>query len=215
MTVSGTTVSWQISGEEVLSCNCAWGCPCQFNDRPTHGRCEAFAVWDIREGHFGDTSLDGARYARIYSWPGAIPEGNGTRRLILDERTTPAQRDALTALESGQYGHPYLEIFAAMCPHTSDPIVAPIELESDRVGRRARVRIAGLAESGIEPIVNSVTGREHRVRLDLPNGFEYKQAEIANSVTWKVSAGDSLQMDHARTYAQLNHFDWSSDGTSR
>jgi len=26
----------------------------------------------IREGYFGDTRLDGVRFAGIYSWPGAI-----------------------------------------------------------------------------------------------------------------------------------------------
>jgi hypothetical protein len=36
--VSGTV--WRISGDAVGSCNCAWGCPCQFNAEPTHGRCE-------------------------------------------------------------------------------------------------------------------------------------------------------------------------------
>jgi hypothetical protein len=22
------------------ACNCDWGCPCQFNAKPTHGNCE-------------------------------------------------------------------------------------------------------------------------------------------------------------------------------
>src|SRR5690242_10480914 len=33
---------WRIAGEEAGGCNCAWGCPCQFNALPTHGRCEGF-----------------------------------------------------------------------------------------------------------------------------------------------------------------------------
>ena len=35
------------------TCNCAWGCPCQFNALPTHGRCEAMVAVRIREGHYG------------------------------------------------------------------------------------------------------------------------------------------------------------------
>ncbi len=215
MTVADSKVEWKISGEEVVSCNCAWGCPCQFNGLPTTGRCEAFLAWDIHEGHYGDTRLDGARFARVYSWPGSIPEGDGTRLLILDERTSPEQRDALVALESGQQGHPYFEIFAAVCPHTADTVVAPIEIEVDREQRRARVSIPGVGESAIEPIKNPVTGEAHRARIDLPNGFEYKQAEMGNTVSWRVTAGAPMQMEHENTYAQLNPFDWSSDGTSR
>jgi hypothetical protein len=76
---------WRVAGEEVGNCNCAWGCPCQFNALPTHGRCEGFSARQIREGYFGDIRLDGVRFAGIYSWPGAIHEGNGTRQLIVDE----------------------------------------------------------------------------------------------------------------------------------
>jgi hypothetical protein len=96
-----------------------------------------------------------------------------------------------------------------------EPVVAPIELEVDRERRLARVRIPGIGESDIEPITNPVTGEEHRARIDLPNGFEFKQAEVANSVAWKVTAGESLAMEHENTYGQLSPFDWSSDGTTR
>ena len=81
---------WQISGEEIVSCNCDWGCPCQFNAPPTTGHCEALIAYEIRDGHYGDTTLDGVRFAGIYSWPGRIDEGNGTRQIIVDERATPS-----------------------------------------------------------------------------------------------------------------------------
>src|SRR6266566_6723596 len=92
---------WRIAGEEVVSCDCAWGCPCQFNALPTHGRCEGLAGWQIREGFFGTTRLDGLRFAQIVAWPGPIHEGNGTRQIIVDEQASPEQRDALIALTSG------------------------------------------------------------------------------------------------------------------
>ena len=88
---------WRIAGEEVGNCNCSWGCPCQFNALPTTGRCEALLAWQISNGYFGDTRLDGVRFARAYWWPGAIHEGNGVRRTIIDEQATKEQRDALIA----------------------------------------------------------------------------------------------------------------------
>src|SRR5712692_8607228 len=63
---------WRIAGDEAVNYNCAWGCPCQFNALPTTGRCEAWAGWQIHEGHFGATRLNGVRFARIMSWPGPI-----------------------------------------------------------------------------------------------------------------------------------------------
>src|SRR5215469_6023606 len=92
---------WHIKAEEVANCNCAWGCPCQFNALPTYGQCEGLFVWEIGDGAFGQTRLDGVRFAIISSSPGAVHEGNGTQQLIIDDRALPEQRDALLALHSG------------------------------------------------------------------------------------------------------------------
>ena len=34
---------WSLTAKEFVNCNCAYGCPCQFNALPTHGKCEAAA----------------------------------------------------------------------------------------------------------------------------------------------------------------------------
>jgi hypothetical protein len=205
--------AWRIEADQVASCNCAWGCPCQFNALPTHGFCEALEASEIVHGYFGETTLDGVRYAQVYHWDGPVHEGNGWRLLILDERSTPAQRAAITALTSGTQGHPVFEILAEMTPNTLEPVVAPIEFAHDYERRQARVRIAALAESDVEPIRNPVTGEEHRARIDLPDGFEFRVAEMGNSVHWRTATGDHLTMEHQNTYAQFTHVDWSSDGT--
>src|SRR5438552_3870726 len=106
---------------------------------------------------------------------------------------------------------PTSRFFSVVCPNDRDPISAPIELEVDREARRARFSLGGVGESSIQPIVNPEIGPdEHRVRIDLPNGFEYKQAEIANSVSWTVASGDPLAFSHENTYTQLYEFDWSN-----
>jgi hypothetical protein len=35
---------WRLQGGDVGSCNCDWGCPCQFNANPTHGDCHVLAA---------------------------------------------------------------------------------------------------------------------------------------------------------------------------
>ena len=88
-------VDWRVKATEFANCNCAYGCPCQFNALPTHGDCRAAVGYQIEEGHFGAVRLDGLRVVLMVSWPGAIHQGNGTRQLIIDERADAAQRDAL------------------------------------------------------------------------------------------------------------------------
>jgi hypothetical protein len=201
---------WRIAGQEVASCNCDWGCPCQFNAPPTSGNCEAFIGYEVREGHYGDTSLDGVRWAAIYYWPGRIEEGNGTRQIIVDEGVTDKQRAAIETLLSGTEGGPYFEIFATVAPNQLPTVTAPIELRSDRERRVASLSVPGIGQSRIEPIKNPATGEEHRARIDLPNGFEYKVAEMGNTVECKTTAEEPLALTLANTYAQLNEFDWSS-----
>jgi hypothetical protein len=202
--------TWRIVGHEVVSCNCDWGCPCQFNAAPTTGNCEAFIGYEIREGNYGATTLDGVRWAAIYHWPGRIDEGNGTRQLIVDERANDEQRAALDELLSGSQGGAYFEIFASVAPNQRPTTTARIELESDREARVASITVAGVGESRVEPIKNPVSGEEHRARIDLPNGFEYRLAEMGNTVECRTTAEAPLALTLSNTYAQLNEFDWSS-----
>ena len=59
------------------SCNCDFGCPCDFNARPTHGSCEGMVAMLIERGHFGQVDLSGIKWGAIVRWPGALHEGNG------------------------------------------------------------------------------------------------------------------------------------------
>ena len=205
-----TKTNWRIAGEELGSCMCAWGCPCQFDALPTHGRCEGIGGFQIREGYFGATRLDDVRFAWILSWPGPIHEGNGTRQVIIDDQATEEQRAALIALVSGTQGGGAFEIFAAVCPNQRATIFAPITFQSDRERRQGHLHIPGLVELRAEPIKTRVTGAEHRARIVLPGGFEFQEAEMANAVSLKVQADSPLTFEYANTYSQLNAFDWSN-----
>ena len=54
-------IEWTIKGREFVNCNCAFGCPCQFNALPTDGTCKAAVGYQFTEGHFGDVDLSGFR----------------------------------------------------------------------------------------------------------------------------------------------------------
>lgn len=163
----------------------------------------------IAEGHFGAVRLDGVRFAAAFSFPGAIPEGNGTLQLILDERTTTEQREAVLAMTSGSEGGTIFEIFSAVAPNRPSPLVLTVEIDADRQRRTARLSLPGVVEYRAEPIKNPVTGEEHRAQIRLPDGFEYKEAEMGNTTLLKVNAGP-ITFEHRNSYAQFNAFEWSN-----
>src|SRR5687767_7244915 len=93
---------WEVHGMTFANCNCAYGCPCQFNALPTHGDCRAVVFTRIDKGRFGDVALDGVKGGIIVSWPGPVHEGKGVMQPFVDERADPAQRDALLRILTGQ-----------------------------------------------------------------------------------------------------------------
>lgn len=204
-----TKTPFVISGEEVGGCNCAWGCPCQFNADPTHGRCEGVMVARIDRGHFGETKLDGVLFAGAYWWPGPIHEGNGWFQLAVDANASPEQRAAVIEISSGRHGGTIFEIFSSVCSNLPDPLFVPIRFSADRDKRIASLSVPGLLELRAEPIKNPVTGEEHRAQIHLPDGFEYRYAEVGNATRLVATIGDK-RLEHANTYAQFNAFEWSN-----
>jgi hypothetical protein len=174
---------WRLKGDWIKNCNCAFGCPCDFNARPTHGNCQGFLGMRIERGHFDDTRLDGLSFFVVVDFPGPLHEGNGTVQAILDERATPSQREALFQILSGKNAAEgtLFHIFTLIVSKMLDPIFAPIDIEFDMDGRTARVRIPGVLESETKPIRNPVTGAEHRIQVLMPNGFEHRKAEVASA----------------------------------
>ena len=90
-----TATSWSLKGNVLIACNCDYGCPCNFNARPSRGDCEGAWTWHIDEGRYGETRLDGLNFSVAADWPGAIHEGHGEALILIDERADAAQREAL------------------------------------------------------------------------------------------------------------------------
>lgn len=174
---------WRLEGEWIKNCNCAFGCPCDFNAPPTNGSCKGLVAMRITKGHFGTTSLDGLIFAATVDFPGALHLGNGAMQPIIDERATAAQREALFNIMSGKYAAEgtMFHIFSLIVTKVHDPVFAPFEFSFDKNGRVARLVARGVLETEVEPIRNPVTGAAHRIQVVTPEGFEHKQAEIASA----------------------------------
>lgn len=194
---------WEIQAKEFVNCNCAYGCPCQFNALPTHGNCEAIGAFHITRGHFGDVTLDGLNMVLNIRWPGPIHEGNGEAFIIVDERADEKQRAALLSIFSGENTDPgktVWNVFASTFSKVHDPVFKPIEMEVDIAARTGRVRVEGLIEMTGEPIHNPVTGAEHKARIQIDGGFEYVTAEMGSA---SGTANGPIKLSLENSYAQF------------
>jgi hypothetical protein len=196
-------VDWMIRGPELATCNCNWGCPCQFMALPTHGDCRAVGAIRIDQGHFGDVRLDGLKFVCLLAWPGAIHEGRGEVQLIVDERADERQRDAILKIVSGEETEPmatFFNVFASTMEKVHDPLFLPIEFDIDIPSRAGRARVPGILELAGEPIANPVSGAPHQARVTLPHGFEYHEAEFGSST---VKATGSIEHNWSKGHAHL------------
>ena len=204
---------WRIKAVHMGNCNCAYGCPCKFTALPTHGNCRSVVGYEIEEGYFGAIRLDGLRAALITSWPGAIHEGNGTMQVIIDERADTSQRDALLTILTGGETDDMATIwwvFSAMCPNKLKPLFLPIEVAIDVEARRGHIRVPGIIETVGEPIRNPVTGAEHHVRIQMPEGVEFRITETGSGTT--RTTGQIPLPDLENTHAQFAHVHFSNEG---
>jgi len=210
-------IDWYVEGVTFGNCNCAYGCPCQFEALPTHGNCRGYEAMRIAKGHFGDVDLAGVKYAVLYAWPGPIFEGKGEFQVVIDVSATDAQRKALeTVLQGGETeeGATHWWVFRAMSDTVHPTLYKPIEYEVNLEARTGRTSIPGVLESTGRPIRPPHSEGEHRVRIEIPNGIEFEVAEIG-SATSRTGPESAIKLDLADSYGQFNVLRHSGRGVSK
>ena len=199
--------TWSIEGAWFKNCNCDPGCPCDFNQAPTHGQCEGVIGMRIDKGHFGDVSLDGVKWAGAAYWPGRIDEGNGDIVPIVDEAASEEQRNAILTLVSGQAGGTLFEIFSAVCPNVKEPVFAPIEFEFDIEERSGRLKAGDVIETEVETLRGIDPPDPYRILVRIPGGFEYtgpdNEAETATATRLVVRGGGNLDYEHTSSHSSM------------
>jgi len=147
--------NWKISGDYFEACSCDSVCPCPTSGlaaRPTQGYCDAGLVFHVERGVYGATKLDGLSFAVLLHTPGAMIAGNWTVGVIVDETATTEQRDALTAIASGQAGGPMAAV-GPLVGTFAGVEAKPIRIE--RSGLRRSASIPGSLDIAIEGIAGA------------------------------------------------------------
>ena len=196
--------SWHLTGRVLVTCNCDWGCPCNFNALPTKGKCEGGWTWHIDKGTFGDVPLGGLNLSVYVNWPGAIHEGNGEGLLLIDERADRRQRAALETLLTGKVGGPW-GVLAWTWPAIHGPHPVPYELSFD--GINTRLKCGSFVDIACGPIRNPVTGAEAFPGVTLPQGIIFKQGDLGTTTRFRVSGG--ISYDHSGQYMAEGPFEYS------
>ncbi len=202
--------TWSMKGTVLISCNCDYGCPCNFNARPSHGHCEGGWLWHVEDGMFGDVRLDGVTWCVYADWPGAIHEGGGEGVFLVDERADDAQREALQKVFSGQAGG-WMGIFAELVGEVRGLEFVPIEFKVAKDLAYWRAEIPGRLKAFAEALSGPTTPAGARVQLHNAPGSEVGPRQI---MTWGKTVdnevdGFGLQWSWAGQSSKHIPFDWT------
>lgn len=142
--------AWYVRGTVIEGCSCEVACPCAFGNAPTAGHCSAVVGWHVSSGRFGVVALDGFNVVMSFHSPGHTAKGNWKLGWYVDQRATPQQREALTAIFSGKAGGPLAFLSGQLVAERLGVKAARIEYEG--AGKRHRMTVSGLGELDITAI---------------------------------------------------------------
>lgn len=196
-------MAFKVSGDVLIACNCDWGCPCNFNARPTKGFCQGGWIWTIDRGQADGVTVDGLALAVFSKWPGAIHDGGGRATCYIDARANDGQAAALTRVVRGELGGPW-----GLFIKTYDlaaPVFAPFDIHLSQYESRAT--ISGVAELALQMMTNPVTKADVHPEMVLPEGLVVKRGALATTSVFRVT--DELRYDHSGQYAAFGRFDYA------
>ncbi|MEO8718904.1 MAG: DUF1326 domain-containing protein [Burkholderiales bacterium] len=189
--------AWRIQGQYMETCNCSYLCPCiasNLTAQPSDGDCKAAIAMRIDKGEKDGVKLDGLSFIVLLHSPKAMAEGNISVGLIVDERASEKQVEAIGAIATGAAGGP-MAALAPLVGRVAGIEKRPIRFEAD--GMKFAVKagelidqacegVAGPARPG-EPIYLDNTCHPASSKLALAKATRSKFH--AFGVNWEDSSG--------------------------
>lgn len=205
------TSTWAIRGQYYETCSCDFLCPCiltQMTARPTQGSCTFAMAMRIDHGRSGTIELDGLSFIVVGFTPGPMGEGQWSVGLIIDERASDQQRDAIAAIASGAAGGPMAPLSGLIGKFLGIER-APIDIDSR--GVNWSVTADGLIEmsaQGVMGIDPTITEPMYIENTGHPVGSRMALARALRSHVHAL--GVSWDDDSGKNNGHFAPFDWKN-----
>ena len=189
--------SWRIQGQYMETCNCTYLCPCigsNLTARPSEGDCKAAIAMRIDKGEKEGVKLDGLSFIVLMHSPKAMAEGNIIVGLIVEERASEKQVEAITAIATGSAGGP-MAALGPLVGRMAGVEKRPIRFETD--GMKIAVRAGELIDQALEGVPGPARPGEpiyldntcHPVNSKLALAKATRSKFHAFGVNWEDSTG--------------------------
>jgi hypothetical protein len=141
-------MSYELQGQLLEVCPCDVLCPCWIGEDPDYGTCESVNAYHIDQGQINGVDVSGHTLAAIIHIPGNVLKGGWRVALIVDDRTSPEQHEAIIGAFSGKLGGPLADL-AGLVSEVIAVERAPITFEVKE--GKGSLRVGSLVEADMEP----------------------------------------------------------------
>ncbi len=206
---------WRLKGDWFDVCRCRVPCGCTFAQAPDEGECNGILAWHIREGNYGDVTLDDLSVVAVGSFEGNIWAGeakNSVMGFFIDERADESQREALQTIWGGEAGG-WPAGFAQLIDEVRGIEYAPIEFEVADALARWQVEVPGKAKGSAEALTGPTSPPGTRVQVHNPPGSEVGPGQIATYATASEDEVEAFGFKWSWPGRSSKHFpfEWSSE----
>ena len=141
-------MAYHVEGDLLEVCDCGVLCPCWVGEDADNGTCDAIVAYRVEKGTIDGTDVSGLTLALMVHIPGNILKGNWRIAVVVDERASKVQEDALLAVWTGKMGGPIAD-FAGLIGEVVGVVRAPITFDVKE--GRGTLKIAGYADALMAP----------------------------------------------------------------
>ena len=195
---------WWAEGLLFENCNCTAVCPghIHFSQRCTHEVCHGF--WAIRfdAGRAGDVDLAGVDVVIVYETPQVMVDGGWKQVIIVSDRASAAQRQAVEEILNGARGGPW-EILARFVGDARPTRTAPIRIE-EAPGRKS-VTVKGVLKGAVE----AIRGRNRAEPVTFENIYNqiHDTTQVIARGATRYDDGE-IVIANDGTHGLWSHFRW-------
>jgi len=175
---------------------------------PTKGTCTFAMAFQIEKGTFDSVSLDGLGFIVLGLTPEAMVKGNWSVGVVIDDRATAEQRDAITAIASGSAGGPMAGL-SGLIGKFLGAEAAPIQFE--RAGAKWSVTAASLVDMAAQAAMGINPGTTEPLHLDNTGHPASDRIALAHALRSHVDAlGLRWDDTSGKNNGQYAPFNWRS-----
>lgn len=158
-------MTWEIEGTYFENCSCDMVCPCSTSGLTVAAdtdRCTVALAFHIDSGSSDGVDLSGLSVCMLADTPAMMTDGGWKAALLVDDKASQDQTEAIMAIFGGQVGGPLADL-APLIGEMVGGGPAPIEYVDD--GFNHSVRISDLVDVSVVDFVSPMdpTGKGIRI----------------------------------------------------